>query len=137
MFISVLAEFFPTPSPGERTPVRTRMQRHIPENWFLCTTGRQFSANVWDQETGPLQQQSPTTLPVRRVMERKDGTSSPGEWYGLLLFSGYSSLRLSMLGELTDIGRKVCDHSFSLYPPNSLRSTVDLCVWNWFAQTVY
>lgn len=62
------------------------MQKYIPENWFLCKTGRQFSANVWDQETGALKQQSPSTLTVRRVMERREGTCSPDEWYGLFLF---------------------------------------------------
>ena len=62
------------------------MQNYIPERWFLCKTGRQFSANVWDQETGVLQQPSLATLTVRRVMERRDGTTSPGEWYGLLFF---------------------------------------------------
>jgi hypothetical protein len=84
-FIPFLADFS-LPSSGERAPVGIRMQNYIPENWFLCKTGRQFSANVWDQETGALEQQSPTTLTVKRVMERRDGTSSPGEWYGPFLF---------------------------------------------------
>jgi hypothetical protein len=84
-FIPFLANFS-LRSSGERTPVGIRMQNYIPENWFLCKTGRQFSANVWDQETGTLKQQSPTTFTVRRVMERRDGTSFPGEWYGSILF---------------------------------------------------
>jgi hypothetical protein len=87
------------------------MQNHIPENWFLCKTGRQFSANVWDQEMGAREQPSPT-LPVRRVLERRDGTSSPGEWYGYSASSGMwpTSCYFSMLGELSDIGREVRDH---------------------------
>ena len=71
-------------SSGERAPVETRMQDYIPKNWFLCKTGGQVSTNVWDQETSALKQ-SPTTLTASRAMEHRDGTSSQGEWYGLIL----------------------------------------------------
>ena len=84
-FIPFLADFS-FHSSGERTPVGKRMQKYIPENWFLCNTGRQFSSIAWDQETGTLKQQSPSALTVRKVTERRDRTSSPGEWYGSFLF---------------------------------------------------
>ena len=127
-------------SSGERTPVETRMKDYIPKNWFLCKRGGQVSTNVGDQETGALKQ-SPTTFTASRAMEHRDGTSSQGEWYGpiLSLWNVADFCSLSMLGELTDIGRKVGQYSFSLCPHNliPIRLTVNLCVWSCSAQVVY
>ncbi|KAJ7234638.1 histidine phosphatase superfamily, partial [Mycena haematopus] len=70
---------------GERTPVGIRLAPFIPEHWIMCKS-RHFrspvSGNGNDVEG---------TLPTRRVVERKDGSSTEG---------------LCLLGELTDIGRK-------------------------------
>lgn len=50
---------------GERTPVRVRMNAppaSIPEHWMFC--------------------HAPTAeLPFRMVVERKDGSPAPGQWY--------------------------------------------------------
>jgi acid phosphatase len=86
----------------------------IPAHWMLCRTARQFRASV--ATFGDAVQDSPRTsdgvefLPVKRIVERPDGTAAEGEWYAhripwvLFLFLSPS---LSMLGELTDIGRQV------------------------------
>lgn len=68
---------------GERTPVGIRMQNapaSIPEHWIMCKTGRQHAVSVWDQPSASLGKESPATLEVKRIMERRDGTSTPGEW---------------------------------------------------------
>ncbi|KAJ3551009.1 hypothetical protein NM688_g4955 [Phlebia brevispora] len=75
---------------GERTPVRIRMSEppaSIPQSWMLCHTARRFSAAVASNATYGSNEE----LPLRRVVEREDGSLSPGE---------------CMLGELTDVGRQ-------------------------------
>ena len=72
---------------GERTPVKVRMAdppASIPAHWQLCRTARQFRASV--ATFGEAVQGSPRMadgvdfLPIKRVVERPDGTVSEGEW---------------------------------------------------------
>ncbi|KAK7043031.1 hypothetical protein VNI00_008769 [Paramarasmius palmivorus] len=74
---------------GERTPVGVRMAdqpANIPEQWIMCKTARRMQASVHGMpEIGDQ------FLESRKIVERKDGTSMPGE---------------CLLGELTDLGRK-------------------------------
>ncbi|KAF4581308.1 hypothetical protein EYR40_002896 [Pleurotus pulmonarius] len=75
---------------GERAPVGVRLAdppASIPSHWMLCTAARQFRA-VLNTNTGAL---DGDPLPLKRLVERKDGTSAEGE---------------CLLGELTDVGRK-------------------------------
>ncbi|KAK7683555.1 hypothetical protein QCA50_013390 [Cerrena zonata] len=76
---------------GERTPVGVRMASppaSIPEHWSLCTTARRFRASVANTLSGPHDDEQ---LPLRKVVERPDGTVVEGE---------------CLLGELTDLGRQ-------------------------------
>ena len=64
---------------GERTPVRIRMSdppASIPEGWMLCHTARRFSAAVASNSTDGSQE----GLPLRKVVEREDGSIASGEW---------------------------------------------------------
>ncbi|KAF4582557.1 hypothetical protein EYR38_002683 [Pleurotus pulmonarius] len=75
---------------GERAPVGVRLAdppASIPPHWMLCTAARQFRA-VLNTNTGAF---DGDPLPLKRLVERKDGTSAEGE---------------CLLGELTDVGRK-------------------------------
>ncbi|KAH8115945.1 phosphoglycerate mutase-like protein [Phellopilus nigrolimitatus] len=83
---------------GERTPVRVRMSdppASISAHWNLCRTARQFRASV--ATFGDAVLDSPRSsdgvdfLPVKKVVERPDGTAAEGE---------------CLLGELTDVGRQ-------------------------------
>lgn len=65
---------------GERTPVGVRMASppaSIPEHWSLCTTARRFRASVANTLSGPHDDEQ---LPLRKVVERPDGTVVEGEW---------------------------------------------------------
>ena len=83
---------------GERTPVSTRMSNppaSIPAHWIECKTARAFHAAVHDVATGaaPVDAQTffqsvlhPSAageklMPVRKLVERRDGTHVEGEWY--------------------------------------------------------
>ncbi|KDQ22366.1 hypothetical protein PLEOSDRAFT_1079741 [Pleurotus ostreatus PC15] len=75
---------------GERAPVGVRLAdppASIPSHWMLCTAARQFRAEL-NTNNGAL---DGDPLPLKRLVERKDGTSAEGE---------------CLLGELTDVGRK-------------------------------
>lgn len=64
---------------GERTPVRVRMSEppaSIPARWELCKAAQQFRAAV----TSNLNSSVVEDLPVRRVVEREDGSVVDGEW---------------------------------------------------------
>lgn len=97
--------------PGERTPVGVRMSgppANIPEHWMMCNTPREFQAAASDY-LGEV----PQAPHMRKVVERPDGSIVEGEWY-----VEYSSMLLtcliyppSFLGELTDLGKQVSDHS--------------------------
>lgn len=65
--------------PGERTPVRVRMSEapaSIPARWQLCKTARQFRAAV----ASNMDPSNVQDIPVRRVVERADGSVVEGEW---------------------------------------------------------
>lgn len=65
---------------GERTPVGVRMANppaSIPEHWPFCTTARQFRASVIGVPKGVNEDEQ---LPLRKVVERPDGTVVEGEW---------------------------------------------------------
>lgn len=70
---------------GERTPVGIRMSEppaSIPEHWMMCNSARNFRAAVAGL-TGPDEGAgSPVdgSMPFRKSVERKDGTSVQGEW---------------------------------------------------------
>lgn len=77
---------------GERTPVRVRMDdapASIPAHWTLCRTARHFRSTV--ATFGDAVQDAPRSadgvefLPVKRVVERADGTVQDGEWYVIAL----------------------------------------------------
>ncbi len=73
---------------GERTPVGVRLAdapASIPQYWQMCTNARRYQAPV----VGASQEQ---LLSTRKLIEREDGTSLDGE---------------CLLGELTDVGRRV------------------------------
>ena len=78
---------------GERTPVRVRMAdppASIPVHWSLCRTARLFRAAVATfgdavQET-PRESDGANFLPVKRVLERADGTALEGEWYEGIIY---------------------------------------------------
>ncbi|KAI0776494.1 histidine phosphatase superfamily [Irpex lacteus] len=82
---------------GERTPVRVRMEdppASIPSRWNMCKTARRFRASVTSDIHQLLDSEASLPseeLPVRRVVERADGSVVEGE---------------CLLGELTDIGRQ-------------------------------
>ncbi|EJD54828.1 phosphoglycerate mutase-like protein [Auricularia subglabra TFB-10046 SS5] len=87
---------------GERTPVGTRMEAppaSIPPHWLMCKTARAFKASVHDstdaqtvfKSLAAAEHPGEKILPVKRLVERNDGTVVEGE---------------CMLGELTDIGRR-------------------------------
>ncbi|KZV84235.1 phosphoglycerate mutase-like protein [Exidia glandulosa HHB12029] len=87
---------------GERTPVTTRMSdapASIPPHWLMCKTARAFRASVHDTTDAAAvfhslanpESAGEKLMPVRRLVERPDGTAVDGE---------------CMLGELTDIGRR-------------------------------
>ncbi|TCD67802.1 hypothetical protein EIP91_011930 [Steccherinum ochraceum] len=81
---------------GERTPVGIRMSEppaSIPEHWMLCKNARRFKAAVTSTMSvgGREFTGEDETLPVRKVVERVDGSVADGE---------------CLLGELTDIGRQ-------------------------------
>lgn len=116
---------------GERTPVGVRMAdppASIPEHWMFCHTARSLHAAVASASPaipgmkGDREAQYQESVQTVRVVERSDGTATPGEWYvpshllrfrlrasRVTLFTPLSSL----LGELTDVGRQV-----SAYDPH-------------------
>lgn len=64
---------------GERAPVGVRLAdppASVPSHWMLCTAARQFRAalnfNISALDSDPM--------PLKRLVERKDGTSAEGEW---------------------------------------------------------
>ena len=63
----------------------------IPAHWSLCRTARLFRATVatfGDAVQGtPRESDGANFLPVKRVLERPDGTALEGEWYDLLYLS--------------------------------------------------
>ena len=77
-------------STGERTPVRVRLAdppASIPDRWNMCKTARRFRATVTSnvKQTSLLEAASEYALPkeelpVRRVVERGDGSVVEGEW---------------------------------------------------------
>ncbi|KAL4254370.1 Histidine phosphatase superfamily protein [Abortiporus biennis] len=86
---------------GERTPVGVRLNTppaNVPEHWLMCKTARRFRAAV-SSTLSPLDRPDPEEahynseeqLPIRKVVERPDGSVIEGE---------------CLLGELTDLGRQ-------------------------------
>lgn len=69
----------------------------IPEHWMMCKTGRQFRAAVageWRQtEAGAgivvAEERPEENLPIKRVVERADGTNAEGEWLVLSTILAY------------------------------------------------
>ncbi|EPS97439.1 hypothetical protein FOMPIDRAFT_1025048 [Fomitopsis schrenkii] len=85
---------------GERTPVGVRMAdppASIPEHWMFCHTARSLHAAVASASPaipgmkGDREAQYQESVQTVRVVERSDGTATPGE---------------CLLGELTDVGRQ-------------------------------
>ncbi|KAL0958169.1 hypothetical protein HGRIS_000332 [Hohenbuehelia grisea] len=75
---------------GERSPVGVRMAEppaSIPEHWMMCKSAERFRETVSDL----LNPAPGLTLPLRKNVERKDGSTASGE---------------CLLGELTDTGRQ-------------------------------
>lgn len=70
---------------GERTPVGVRMSdppASIPEHWMLCKTARRFKAAVTSTLSvgGREVTGDDETLPIKKVVERGDGSVVDGEW---------------------------------------------------------
>ncbi|KAF5390113.1 hypothetical protein D9757_003824 [Collybiopsis confluens] len=102
---------------GERTPVGIRLTgppANLPEHWMMCKTARRLQASVngsgIDGILDEFQQ-------ARRIVERADGTHREGE---------------CMLGELTDLGRKLWQVSSRdlcrQVVPNVLKSSSTNCL---------
>lgn len=74
---------------GERTPVGVRMEdppASIPKHWMFCHTARNLRAAVASVSPvvpGVVDREAPQQESVQtvRVVERSDGTATPGEWY--------------------------------------------------------
>jgi acid phosphatase len=55
----------------------------IPEHWMMCKSARNFKAAVAGLTGGAKEGTGVPvdgSMPFRRVVERKDGTSVQGEW---------------------------------------------------------
>ena len=51
---------------------------NIPEHWMFCNTARKLKASVASE--GADAATVPEELPMRRVVERPDGTAAVGQW---------------------------------------------------------
>jgi hypothetical protein len=79
------------------------MTEYIPPHWQICHVARQFKAAVAGPGVGEF-------MEVKRLVERKDGTSDYGEWCAasvLRLLLSLTVFQNSTNAELTDFGRKV------------------------------
>lgn len=52
----------------------------IPEHWHMCRTARNFRAAVSGLTGGSQAGPWDSSMPIRKVVERKDGTIAEGEW---------------------------------------------------------
>lgn len=55
----------------------------IPEHWNMCKTARNFRAAVWGS-SGSIDESEldvgDSSMPIRRIVQRKDGSTSEGQW---------------------------------------------------------
>lgn len=82
--ILLISYSYPTRvSPGERTPVRTRMAdppASIPEHWQMCSVTRQFREAV-NVTTTTLSESTSGGVWFKRGTEMRDGSTAANLWY--------------------------------------------------------